>query len=319
MFIFIGTALGAILIFLFLSFIAFINTFATRRKKHASLYHGLGGEDTDIKRKRRELLERMIKIPYEEVSITSFDGTRLYAGYYHKGDGLPLAIQLHGYRSMRVRDFSGGAYEALELGQNVLLVDQRAHGKSGGRVISFGINERLDCKAWVEYATERFGKDVKIILYGISMGAATVLMASELDLPKNVVGIVADCPYSSPKAIIKKVCRDMHLPPILFYPIVKAGAMLFGGFNPDKASPVEAVKNTDLPILLIHGEGDRFVPSYMSDEIAEAGKTVTYLKIPEATHALSMLYDRSTYINALKNFSEKILNNSEVNKESENQ
>ena len=318
MFVFTAVTLLVIALPLLVCFIAFTKVFASRRKKHASLYHGLGGEPSELKRKRRELLERMIKIPYEEVSITSFDGTRLYAGYYHKGDGLPLAIQFHGYRSMRVRDFSGGAYEALELGQNVLLVDQRAHGKSEGKVISFGIKERLDCKAWVEYATERFGKDVKIILYGISMGAATVLMASELDLPGNVVGIVADCPYSSPKAIIKKVCRDIKLSPALTYPFIKIGALLFGGFNPDKASPVEAVKNTVLPILLIHGEGDRFVPPSMSDEIAKAGKTVTYLKIPEATHALSMLYDRTTYIDALKKFTEKILKKSEVSKESEN-
>jgi pimeloyl-ACP methyl ester carboxylesterase len=304
---------------LLVCFIAFRKVFASQRKKHVSLYHGLGGEPSDMKSKRLKLLERMLKIPYEELSITSFDGTRLYAGYYHKGDGLPLAIQFHGYRSMRIRDFSGVAYEALELRQNVLLVDQRAHGKSEGGVISFGIKERFDCKAWIEYATERFGKDVKIILYGISMGAATVLMASELDLPENVVGIVADCPYSSPKAIIKKVCRDIGLSPLLTYPFIKIGALLFGGFNPDEASPVEAVKNTNIPILLIHGEGDRFVPTSMSDEIAGAGKCVTYLKIAEATHALSMLYDRTTYISALKKFTENILEKSEVNKESENQ
>jgi len=319
MFVFIGVTLAVITLLLLISFLAFRRVFASRRKKHATLYHGIDGEDTELKKKRREFLERMIKIPYEEVSITSHDGLRLYGGYYHKKNGAPLAIQFHGYRSMRVRDFSGGAYEALELGENVLLVDQRAHGKSDGKVISFGIKERFDCKAWVEYAIERFGKDVKIILYGISMGAATVLMASELDLPENVVGIVADCPYSSPTAIIKKVCRDMKLPATLVYPFVKAGAMLFGGFNPDEASPVKAVKNANVPILLIHGEGDRFVPPYMSDEIAEAGKTVTYLKVPEATHALSMLYDRNTYISALKDFLQKILKNSEVNKESENQ
>ena len=298
----------AILTFITLiSYITFIIIFLSVKRKHTSLYHGLDGDLSEMKRKRRDMIERIAKIPYEDVTIESYDGLRLHARYYHAKDGAPIAIQFHGYKSISVRDFSGGAYECIKMGHNLLLVDQRAHGESDGRVITFGIKERYDCKTWAEYAVKKFGNDSKIILYGISMGAATVLMASELNLPKNVVGIIADCPYSSPSAIIKKVCRDKHLPPIVFYPFIKIGARLFGGFNLDSSSAVSAVKSTDIPILLIHGGGDNFVPSSMSDEIHSSNPKITYLKVPDAKHGLSFLYDYKAYMKALQNFYKTIL------------
>lgn len=294
-------------IIILISYITFRTTFLSVRKKHSSLYRGLEGDLSEIKRKRRDMIERVAKIPYEDITIKSYDGLMLHARYYHAENGAPIAIQFHGYKSMSVRDFCGSAYECIKMRHNLLLVDQRAHGESDGHVITFGIKERYDCKAWTEYAVKRFGNDSKIILYGISMGAATVLMASELDLPETVVGIVADCPYSSPSAIIKKVCRDRHLPPIFFYPFIKIGARLFGGFNLDSASAVSAVKNTDIPILLIHGDGDNFVPSSMSDEIRSSNPEIIYLEVADATHGLSFLYDYKSYMKALQTFYKTIL------------
>lgn len=94
----------------------------------------------------------------------------------------------------------------------------------------------------------------------------------------------------------------MRLPAAPLYPLVKLGALIFGGFDPDTASPVSAVKNTNIPILLIHGDADDFVPSQMSDEINDSGKTVTYLKVKDATHGLSYLYDYGAYTSALDKF-----------------
>ena len=140
--------------------------------------------------------------PCEFVTIQSRDGLTLSGRYYHTADGAPLAIGFHGYKSCWLTDFCGGADIAFQMGQNVLLVDERAHGKSQGRTISFGIKERQDLLCWIDYALARFGSDVKILLYGVSMGGATVVMASELELPENVKGIVADCPYSAPLDVI---------------------------------------------------------------------------------------------------------------------
>lgn len=288
-------------------YIGYRSSFRSIRKRHVGLYTGLDGDLTDIKLKRRAYLDSMLKLPYEDVTVTAIDGKKLYARYYSRQDSAPVAILFHGYKSRAQRDFACGTQILLDMGYNVLLVDQRGHGESEGKVIYFGTRERYDAKTWAEYVVSRFGEDTKIFLYGISMGGATVLMASELDLPKNVVGIIADCPFSTVSGIIKKVCQDMKLPVWLIYPFVKMGAFMFAGFKPDCASPVQAVKNTSLPILLIHGENDRFVPCSMSDEIAAANEKITYYKIPDAPHALAIIYDTENYVSELKKFTEKVL------------
>lgn len=139
--------------------------------------------DTEQYNVFRAQSEKMIRdtlsIPYEDVFITSFDGLRLHAKFYAASERkAPVQIMFHGYKSSAERDFCGGLREGIDGGFNVLLVDQRAHGESEGKYLTFGVNERFDCLSWASYAAERFGNDVKIYLYGISMGAATVLMAS---------------------------------------------------------------------------------------------------------------------------------------------
>lgn len=232
----------------------------------------------------------------EDVYIQSHDGLTLHGRFYDVSKDAPTIIVFHGYRSPTLRDCAGGFSLGLKLGYNVLAVDQRAHGTSGGRVISFGIKERYDCLKWVEYVRRRLGNDTPIILSGISMGAATVLMSASLDLPKNVRGIMADCPYSSPSAIIRKVCKDMGYPPVLAYPFLWLGALIYGGFRLNSCDAVSAVKNTDIPILLIHGGDDRFVPCEMSRQIYENCSDHAQLHIfPDAGHGLSYIIDHQRY------------------------
>ncbi len=241
-------------------------------------------------------------IPFEEVTIKSYDNTRLYARYYHMNDGAPLQIQFHGYRGSAFRDFCGGHALARELGHNILLVDQRAHGLSYGNSITFGIKESRDALAWCEYAKNRFG-DVPIFLVGVSMGGSTVIGASAYSLPSNVKGIIADCPFSSPRDIIKKVCGDMKLNPSLIYPFIKLGAILFGHFNPDSFCCEDAVKNASVPILIMHGESDSFVPCIMSHRIYEKCKSKCYLYTFEgAEHGLSFLASPERYKKAICDF-----------------
>ena len=263
--------------------------------------------------KVREGIEKcvtdMLNRPFEPVTITTFDGKKLYARYYHVADGAPLQIQFHGYKSSAVLDFCGGSLYAGKIGHNALVVDQRSHGKSEGTAITFGILERKDVLCWTHYACSRFGEDVKIILAGLSMGAATVLMSTELNLPSNVIGVMADCPYSAPDKIIRMVCsRDMHLPDALVYPFVKLGARLFAGFNLEESSAVNAVKNTTVPILLLHGTGDRFVPCDMSREIHAANPDmITLVTIPEAGHGLCYMTEPQMYEEAMQRFFARIL------------
>ncbi len=242
-------------------------------------------------------------MPYEAVSVTSFDGLKLQGKYYEYAPGAPIELMFHGYRGTAERDLCGGVQRCFALGRSALIVDQRASEGSEGEVISFGVNEHKDCLTWVDFMIERFGPDVKIILTGISMGAATVMMAAGQPLPPNVVGVLADCGYSSAKAIIQKVITQKGLPPKLAYPFVKLGARLFGHFDLEETSPVEALKHCSLPVIFFHGEDDDYVPCYMSRENYEAcagpRKLVT---IPGAGHGLSYLVAPEYYLQELRAF-----------------
>lgn len=250
--------------------------------------------------KKREILflniKRLHELPYEAVTITSSDGIRLFARYYHVSDGAPVQLQFHGYRGSAMRDFCGGTAFAQKLGHNCLVVDQRSHGNSGGTAITFGIKERYDCQSWADYAYERFGPKTPLILSGVSMGATTVLMASDLPLPDTVCAIIADCPYSAPGDIIAKVAVEMGLPRKPAMALCRLGAMLFGGFRVGSASATASVQKTELPILLLHGEEDQLVPCGMSREIYEACAADKELHtFPGASHGMCYLEDPQRY------------------------
>lgn len=261
----------------------------------------------EANRRALELIDALNAKPYESVSIPSFDGLRLSGRYYEVRAGAPLFIMCHGYRGTPSRDFSGGADICMSLGYNVLLIEERGHVSSGGHTISFGINERRDCLDWCRWAAERF--HTPIILVGISMGAATVLMASELELPDSVRGIIADCPYTSPKAIIKKVGADQGIPIPLAMPLARLGARVFGGFSLDTpVDAAEAVRHARVPILLIHGEEDGFVPCDMSRAIAAANpELIEFHTFPGAWHGASYLVDTPRYTKLVKDFCERVL------------
>lgn len=255
----------------------------------------------------RRIVTQLRGRPCEYVTVTSFDGFVLSGRYYHVKDGAPLDIGFHGYRSSCMTDFAGGSEMSFDMEHNLLLVDQRAHGKSQGRTISFGIRERWDVFTWVEYAMERFGKDVPILLYGVSMGGATVLMASELELPKNVRGIIADCPFASPMEIICHVGKKMPIPQWLIKPFAILGARIFGGFDVNETDAYRAVKHTRIPILILHGEEDGFVPPEMSDLVIHNPNMVSRVTFPGADHGISYLVDTPRYRKAVGEFLEKVM------------
>lgn len=257
----------------------------------------------------KSLMDDMDSLEGESVSISLGKRKKLHGIYYHCSDNSPVHIQFHGYKGNYLRDFCGGNKLARDMGHNTLVIQQRAHGKSFGKTISFGINERNDCLSWIQYANERLGDKTPIILSGVSMGAATVLMASEMDLPQNVVGIIADCPYSSPKDIIKRVAKKMNYPASLVMPFIWLGGIIWGHFNLFESEPISAVKNSKCPILLIHGEDDRFVPCDMSRLIYENShkEKVTLITFPRAAHGMSYIVDTERYTREVEKFILSIL------------
>ncbi len=230
----------------------------------------------------------------EEVEIESFDGLRLRALYLPAENARCTAILMHGYRSDYLWDFAG-AYELLhDFGCNLLVPWQRAHGRSEGRIICMGVKERRDCADWARYIEERNGRDLPIVLEGMSMGAATVLMATGLPLPENVCGVIADCGFSSVYREFAHVLhRRMHLPT---HPIIDTCSLfcrLFFGFGYKDCTTTDALKNSELPLLLVHGEADNFVPAYFSRENFEvsAATDKTLVLVPGAAHGCSFLVE----------------------------
>ena len=243
-------------------------------------------------------------MPHEDMEITSWDGLKLRGRYFEYAPGAPIELMLHGYRGESERDMSGGVHRCFRLGRSALVVDQRACGRSEGTVITFGAKEHKDCLYWVDHMVKRFGPDVKIILTGISMGAATVVMASGCQLPDNVIGVLADCGCSSAKEIIKLVIRTrIGLPPDLAYLFVRLGARVFGNFDPNTASPVDWVKTTKVPVIFYHGDADDFVPCSMSQDMFDACPSRKQLVlIPGAAHGLAFPKDPETYLQTLSEF-----------------
>lgn len=243
------------------------------------------------------------QIPHEDMSIISFDGLQLYGKYFEYSPGAPIELMFHGYRGCAERDLSGGVQRCFQLERSALIVDQRCAGRSEGNVITFGIKEHRDCLTWIDYMIEHFGPDVKIILTGISMGASTVLIASGCDLPKNVIGILADCGFHSAKDVILHVAHSMKLPGKLLYPFIKLGARLFGHFDLDAFSPEKSLGRSKIPVLFFHGEADDYVPCEMSKINYEAcNSRKKLILIPDAGHGLSYLVAPERYLKETSDF-----------------
>ena len=304
-----GIVVFAALCFAALLIVCYILPFYQRHEKKEDHYRLPNSKSfTQNREQMYALISEMEQVPFERVYTNSFDGLRLSARYYHVADGAPLQIQVPGYRGTSVRDFCGGNKLARKCGFNTLLLDLRAHGESQGHTITFGVRERRDVLSWVHYALERFGSDVPIMLVGVSMGGATVLMASQLSLPQNVKGIIADCPFAAPRDIIADSCQKRGLNPKLMMPFISLSAKILGGFDLDGANALDAVAHTQLPILLIHGEADDIVPCEMSRKIYACCKGYAELHVfHDAGHGLSYMADNARYEQIVRSFAARCL------------
>lgn len=244
---------------------------------------------------------------HKHFETVSFDGLKLSARYYdNKSDKTILLF--HGYRSSAKHDFSCAVKMYFENGFNILLVDQRSHGKSEGKLITFGVKESRDVVTWTEYINAKFSPK-EIVISGISMGATTVMLSLKYDLPSNVKCVVADCGFTSPVDIIKLVAkRNFKINASFFIPILDFMCKLFGKFSIQNVSTIDAVKNSKIPVLLIHGKSDDFVPCEMSEQTHNASKNNTKIVLVEgAGHGISFLVDPKLVISSLGSFFEENL------------
>lgn len=249
-----------------------------------------------IIRPRKEwILERTS----EHITIKSRDDLTLHGDYFPADEPSDtIVIGFHGYTSMGMNDCPSICKFFLEKGADCLIVDNRAHGKSEGKYIGFGILDRFDCLEWIKYAVSRFGEDKKIILFGVSMGGATVLMTSGFtDIPENVKAIVADCAFTSPYDVFAHILkRDYHLPPFPVMNINDAMCRKKAGYCFRDYSTLDAMKVTKIPTLFIHGKDDDFVPTWMSEKNYVACAAPKDMMIVEnAGHAASLYENTDRY------------------------
>lgn len=247
--------------------------------------------------------------PVQELTVVSYDGLRLHGRFVPAENAKATILQFHGYRSHYAVDFSASMQYYHDRGYNLLLVDQRAHGESEGRWITFGIKERFDVLSWVTYLTLMLGEEHPLLLSGVSMGATTVCMAADLELPPNVVGIVADCGFTSPADILSIMAKKQyHAPGWLAVGFLNIFSHLLCGFGLRDSSTPEALAHTSIPVALFHGLDDPLVPPRMSRQAYEACASKKRLtEFPGAGHGTSWLTDTPRYQAVLEEFLEECL------------
>ncbi|UJL47502.1 alpha/beta hydrolase [Virgibacillus sp. NKC19-16] len=247
---------------------------------------------------------------FEQIEMTSFDGLNLQGYFLEAEEPTDKTVVLaHGYLGGASDMGLYGQYYYEELGYNVFTADLRGHGDSEGDYIGFGWHDRLDYADWIDLIIEKQGPDTEIVLHGVSMGAATVLMASGEDLPDNVKAIVADSPYSSVYDLFEyQLDRMFHLPAFPVLPSTSLVTNMRAGYTLTEASALDQVQKTDIPILYIHGNADTFVPTAMTQELYEnTNSEADLITFNGAGHGEAFVTQKDRYVEKMEEFLAKYM------------
>lgn len=248
--------------------------------------------------------------PFEELTLTARDGLTL-SGYF-----LPaaeptdkLVIFTHGYLGHAKQMGLYGQHYYTDLGYNLFMPDARGHGKSEGNYYGFGWPDRLDLMDWTQLLVDKLGPDTQIAYHGLSMGAATVLMASGEELPRQVKAIIADSPYASVYQLFSyQMNRMFYLPA---FPLLDSTSLLTkirAGYSFREANALKAVEKTTVPILYIHGESDTFVPTKLTKELFQhTASDAELLLVPNANHGESFALATEEYKRTMDDFLEQYI------------
>ncbi len=312
----IGAAALLILADIAVSAALFMTSIPRKRLKFGPLDHAPSGAEANEKRNvwrrsEQEAREWAETVHSEELRITSGDGLRLYATWFPAENACKTVVCLHGYLSNGYNDFGSLLKFYHDAGLNVLLVDQRAHNRSEGRHIGFGVLERYDCRRWIEFLNGRGVRE--IYLHGISMGASAALMASGLELPENVRGIIADCGFTSAWDEFAGVLKAVYRLPE--FPVLHTASLIckiFAGYGFRDVSTLDIMRAQKRPVLFIHGDADNFVPTWMTLKNHDACIAPKRLLITKnAAHGESRFAEPERFISAISDFTG-------INKEAEN-
>ena len=249
----------------------------------------------------------------EEISRVNDKGYRLQAYLIRpEKESDVYVFASHGYRCNGKKEWARYVdFYVNQMGYNMFFIDHQAAGKSEGRYIGFSSFESRDGLDWLEFMLETFGEDIKIILHGISMGSATVmLMTGNEKLPENVKFTIADCGFTSALDEFTYKLESLKVPKFPIIPTVSAINKYKVGYDFGKdTNALEAVKKAKIPMLFVHGDADKFVPTYMGyilyHECMSEYKDL--LIVEGAEHAQSYLVDMEGYQAKIKQFAEKFI------------
>lgn len=246
-------------------------------------------------------------IPVEEVIIKSYDGLKL-KGYFHRvyKDSKKVVIMNHGYTANHYIDYQFTDI-FFEEGYNVLLIDMRSHGESEGKVASYGYNESKDIGSWVRWIKDKIGEDAYIGLHGQSMGAATVMLYGATH-PNDIKFIIEDCGFTSAREAIKFQFRKVKIPFWPLYDLIRVKVKRKYKFDFNNISPEDAIVNSDIPVLFIHGDNDKVVPTWMGEALynEKNGEMDRLYLVQGAGHMEAYSKDKEKYKQVVKEFLDNI-------------
>jgi fermentation-respiration switch protein FrsA (DUF1100 family) len=263
--------------------------------------------DNKLAEMKAEGLEWLSERQYEKHTLKTFDGLTLRGKFYRAENARATVILVHGYRSWSERDFGTVMKYFGDNGFNIFMYGNRAHGESDGKYITFGVLDRYDLRDWTYYVDDLCGNSLPILWDGISMGGATVCMASALELPKNLRAIISDCPFTTPK---EEICHTMkhyyHIPAFPLIYTLDIAARAAAKFGLSECDSRKEVSKTKLPLFIAHGQADDFVPHYMGEEIFNACSSAKeFLSVPGAIHGFSYIVATEEYQKKLMAFLER--------------
>lgn len=239
----------------------------------------------------------------KDLYINSFDNLKLH-GLFINNNTNKTIICVHGYKAKdSLYDFGMSAKFLNSLGYNLLFVDNRAHGLSQGKYIGFGVLDSIDVNSWIDYLVTNMNQET-IILYGMSMGGATVMNAQN----NKVKAIIADCGFASGyDEVAYQIKKMYHLPSFPLVPISNILLKLLAKYSLKDKEAYKSIKNYHNNLLIIHGGKDHFVPTgdaYKIFDNATCHKKI--LIVPGASHAKSYLKDSKLYEQTFKEFLDEI-------------
>jgi pimeloyl-ACP methyl ester carboxylesterase len=278
------------------------------RLKHTQINHPKYGYEEEYLAAKQWCEEQNM----QDMFITSRDGLRLHAFYLPADNSKRIILLSHGYRGSSFGSMAHMAEFLHENDSDILFIDQRCCGKSEGEYITFGAKEKYDILDWLELLNEKNKRKLPIYLFGQSMGAATVLLASEYDLPDEVHGLIADCGFHSMKQQLRDIASGwFHLHWIELLLIrVDMFCRIFAGFKMKETDTSEALKKNTKPVLFFHGDEDTYVwprNSVLNYELCNAPKELVI--VPGARHLCSSYVNPELYKEKLKELFERYDNN----------